>query len=57
MLEAFEPDASAREILYQHDLGVVRLRRYLRAKAQQQLAGGAEARASANSPRAAAPAG
>ncbi len=37
MLEQFEPDANKREILYQHDMGVVRLRRYFRNKAEAQL--------------------
>jgi hypothetical protein len=32
-----EPDARDREILYQHDMGIVRLRRYLRNKARAQL--------------------
>lgn len=38
MMEQFEPDAWDREILYQHDLGLVRLRRRLRSLAQAQLA-------------------
>ena len=37
MMEKFEPDANQREILYQHDLGLVRLRRRLRTIAQAQL--------------------
>ncbi len=37
MLEQFEPDANKREILYQHDMGLVRLRRYFRNKAEAQL--------------------
>lgn len=37
MLEDFEPDAWKREILYQHDMGLVRLRRHLRGKAEAQL--------------------
>jgi phenylpropionate dioxygenase-like ring-hydroxylating dioxygenase large terminal subunit len=37
MLEQMEPDANSREILYQHDAGVVRARRYLRGKAQAQI--------------------
>lgn len=38
LLEFMEADANQRENLYQHDLGVVRLRRYLKAKAKEQLA-------------------
>lgn len=38
LLENMEFDANQRESLYQHDLGVVRIRRYLKAKAQDQLA-------------------
>lgn len=38
MLEAFNPEADAREILYSHDGGVVQLRRALRAEAREQLA-------------------
>jgi phenylpropionate dioxygenase-like ring-hydroxylating dioxygenase large terminal subunit len=37
MLEQFDPDACNHEFLYQHDMGVVRLRRYLRNKAEAQL--------------------
>ena len=37
MMEHYEPDAWDREILYQHDLGLVRLRRRLRSLAQTQL--------------------
>jgi phenylpropionate dioxygenase-like ring-hydroxylating dioxygenase large terminal subunit len=37
MLEQFEPDANQREILYQHDMGLVRLRRRMRTLAQDQL--------------------
>ncbi|MFC5606850.1 aromatic ring-hydroxylating oxygenase subunit alpha [Variovorax soli] len=37
MLEDMEPDANQHENLYQHDLGVVRLRRHLRGLAQQQV--------------------
>ena len=33
-----EPDANQHENLYQHDLGVVRLRRHMRNLAQAQLA-------------------
>ena len=36
MLEAMPADADQRENLYQHDLGVVRLRRMYRAAAQAQ---------------------
>ena len=44
LLEDMDPNARNREILYQHDMGLVRLRRRLRALAQEQLA--AEAAAS-----------
>jgi phenylpropionate dioxygenase-like ring-hydroxylating dioxygenase large terminal subunit len=37
MLEQFDPDARDHEFLYQHDMGVVRLRRYLKNKAEAQL--------------------
>jgi hypothetical protein len=37
-MENMEPDANQREHLYQHDLGIVRLRRTLRTLAQQPLA-------------------
>jgi hypothetical protein len=36
-MEHMEPDANQREHLYQHDMGIVRLRRILRNMAQQQL--------------------
>ena len=36
-MEHMEPDANQREHLYQHDMGVVRLRRHLKALAKQQL--------------------
>lgn len=36
-LEAMEPDANQREMLYQHDLGLVRLRRYMKNLAKQEL--------------------
>ena len=36
-MEHMEPDANKREHLYQHDMGIVRLRRILRGLAQQQL--------------------
>lgn len=38
MMEHMEPDANQREILYQHDLGLVRLRRHLKAIAKEQVA-------------------
>ena len=44
-----EPDAREREILYQHDMGLVRVRRYLKNKASAQL----EALAGAKSGKAA----
>lgn len=37
MLEEMEPDANQHENLYQHDLGIVRLRRHLRGLAQAQI--------------------
>ena len=37
MLEQMEPDANTREHLYQHDIGLVRLRRHLRRLADEQL--------------------
>ncbi len=37
MMEQYEADACEREVLYQHDLGLVRLRRRLRSIAQAQL--------------------
>jgi phenylpropionate dioxygenase-like ring-hydroxylating dioxygenase large terminal subunit len=37
VLEVMEPDANKREILYQHDMGIVRLRRHYRKLAQAQL--------------------
>ncbi len=39
MLEEMEPDANQHENLYQHDLGIVRLRRHMRSLAQAQLEG------------------
>ena len=39
LIENMEPDANQHEQLYQHDLGIVRLRRHLRGLAQQQLEG------------------
>lgn len=43
MLEQCEPDARDREILYQHDMGLVRLRRRLKGLAQAQIDALAEA--------------
>lgn len=37
MLEAMEPDANQHEHLYQHDMGIVRLRRHLKQLAAEQL--------------------
>ncbi|AQS85683.1 MAG: aromatic ring-hydroxylating dioxygenase subunit alpha [Acetobacter aceti] len=37
LIEDYEPGANQREILYQHDAGLVRLRRYLKQKAEKQL--------------------
>jgi hypothetical protein len=37
MLEQMEPDANRREHLYQHDVGLVRLRRLLRNLASEQV--------------------
>lgn len=37
MMEDMEPDANQREMLYQHDMGLVRLRRHLKALAAQQI--------------------
>jgi hypothetical protein len=39
LIENMEPDANQHEQLYQHDLGIVRLRRHLRKLAQEQLEG------------------
>ena len=39
LIENMAPDANQHEQLYQHDLGIVRLRRHLRGLAQQQLEG------------------
>jgi hypothetical protein len=36
-VENMEPDANQREHLYQHDMGIVRLRRHLRNLANKQL--------------------
>ncbi|MBV8667094.1 MAG: aromatic ring-hydroxylating dioxygenase subunit alpha [Burkholderiaceae bacterium] len=38
ILEVMEPDANQREMLYQHDMGIVRLRRHMRNLAKEQLA-------------------
>jgi len=38
MLEAMEPDAKLREHLYEHDVGLSRLRRHKQSLAQKQLA-------------------
>jgi phenylpropionate dioxygenase-like ring-hydroxylating dioxygenase large terminal subunit len=43
MIEQFEPDANKREMLYQHDVGLVRGRKLMRTKAEQQLAALAKA--------------
>ena len=42
LLEDMDPEANKREILYQHDMGLVRLRRYFRQKAKAQLEANAE---------------
>ncbi|MFC5521454.1 aromatic ring-hydroxylating oxygenase subunit alpha [Polaromonas jejuensis] len=47
MLEQMEPDANQHENLYQHDIGVVRLRRHLRNLADEQLEAAAAAKAGA----------
>lgn len=38
MIEAMRPDADAAENLYQHDVGLARVRRYLRREAEKQVA-------------------
>jgi hypothetical protein len=38
MLESMEPDANQREHLYEHDVGVSRLRRHKQSLAQKQIA-------------------
>jgi len=38
LAEALEPDANQREFLYDHDVGVARVRRWMNDEAQQQLA-------------------
>ena len=43
MIEEFEPDANHREMLYQHDIGLVKARKLMRAKAEAQLKALAEA--------------
>ena len=40
MLEAMEPDANQREHLYEHDIGLSRLRKTMQAMAHKQLAAG-----------------
>lgn len=42
VLEVMEPDANEREMLYQHDMGIVRLRRHMKNLAKAQLAAGME---------------
>jgi hypothetical protein len=37
LLEDLAPNANERENLYQHDMGVVRLRRVMRSAAQEQI--------------------
>ncbi|GAB6853274.1 aromatic ring-hydroxylating oxygenase subunit alpha [Asaia astilbis] len=37
LIEDYQPGANLREILYQHDMGLVRLRRYFKQKAEKQL--------------------
>lgn len=41
VLEAMEPDANQNEHLYQHDMGVVRLRRHMKKLAKAQIEAGA----------------
>jgi phenylpropionate dioxygenase-like ring-hydroxylating dioxygenase large terminal subunit len=48
-MEHFEPDANRREHLYQHDVGIVRLRRQMRALATQQLSANANPTSKAGS--------
>jgi hypothetical protein len=45
MLAAMHPDARDHELLYQHDAGVVRMRRYLTQEAQRQIEAEDRARA------------
>lgn len=47
LIENMEPDANQHEQLYQHDLGIVRLRRHLKGLAQAQLAAQADKTAKA----------
>lgn len=47
LIENMEPDANQHEQLYQHDLGIVRLRRHLKGLAQAQVAAAAAATAKA----------
>lgn len=42
VLEEMEPDANQHEMLYQHDMGIVRLRRHMKALANAQLKAGME---------------
>lgn len=37
LMEGMEPDANQRENLYEHDVGIVRYRRYMKSQATQQL--------------------
>ena len=46
LLEQMEPDANQHETLYQHDIGVVRLRRHLRSLADEQIKARAPAKSS-----------
>ncbi len=43
MMEQMELDANQRENLYQHDIGLVRLRRHLRRLAEDQIEEGGAA--------------
>ena len=43
MLEAMEPDANRREHLYEHDVGLSRLRRHKQSLAQKQIAAAQQA--------------
>src|SRR5450830_965226 len=53
VLELMEPDANQREMLYQHDIGIVRLRRHMRNLAKEQLAREEEMAAAKNPVKAA----
>ncbi|SDV48643.1 aromatic ring-hydroxylating oxygenase subunit alpha [Chitinasiproducens palmae] len=44
MMEEMEPDANQREHLYQHDMGIVKLRRHMRNLAGQQIESGVSKR-------------